>query len=766
MGLFNWLSKREKQPTQRVNKTSSSRKSTKQPVPPASRPSSHSSKKITASSSRIAVSQQAAAHAKWIKPGQRIKIHGYEINGGMLYVGYGLKTAPRQTEPSLIDPELTVSVSKRGAIARDLNYWPSYNSIAPEDRATYLAWLADGRRNPLIPIGYVFLFMYGLERRVLVDIFASGSLASELPAIRFEMTGLLKYYGPQNNSFRHYATNFIDVIDVLTARYTNQTLLPPELRPERFSVPPTLPVELGRRALAGAAIPSDFALSWAWYLPDNTPRTPATRCRQEFAKLFKIRFDEQYPNGLLVKPGKAKIRLAYTPASAGLHFASNLPLDLPDIFSQRAPGRKLIELSDNVTNELEAYSRWLGRNPDGVGSLAATALLPPELVSQAAGLIKQLLDWANGQLGPRSAIKVPGAELLRMWPSATADKISKSDAVALAQLLGNLGFGIEPDVRFGGSPVARDSPLVLFRTPVDSPHAATPAYSAATVLVQLAAAVGAADGEVSYQEIDHLGEHLESSLSLLPAEKTRLQAHLMWLWTADIKLSSLKNRLEGLNESVRQGIGSLMISIAAADGVVSPGEVTILTKIYQMLGLSPSLVTSHLHSSLTGSNPSPAKQPVVVRPGGTPVPGYRIPTRPEQSGATPAPNSFSLDVAAIQRKLAETAEVSVLLGNLFVEDAEISSSFKPPSAPAPSVGDSISLVTGMDAAHSLLVRAVAKRAEWSRADFEDLAAEYHLMPDGAIDVLNEAAYEAAGEPIIEGDDLLTINKYALEELLK
>ncbi len=50
-------------------------------------------------------------------------------------------------------------------------------------------------------------------------------------------------------------------------------------------------------------------------------------------------------------------------------------------------------------------------------------------------------------------------------------------------------------------------------------------------------------------------------------------------------------------------------------------------------------------------------------------------------------------------------------------------------------------------------------------EFESLAAEYRLMPDGAIDVLNEAAYETCGEPVIDGDEDLTVNPYATEAML-
>ena len=39
------------------------------------------------------------------------------------------------------------------------------------------------------------------------------------------------------------------------------------------------------------------------------------------------------------------------------------------------------------------------------------------------------------------------------------------------------------------------------------------------------------------------------------------------------------------------------------------------------------------------------------------------------------------------------------------------------------------------------------------------------MPSGAMDVINEVAMETAGEPVVEGDDELTVNDDAVRELL-
>ena len=67
-------------------------------------------------------------------------------------------------------------------------------------------------------------------------------------------------------------------------------------------------------------------------------------------------------------------------------------------------------------------------------------------------------------------------------------------------------------------------------------------------------------------------------------------------------------------------------------------------------------------------------------------------------------------------------------------------------------------------AEALLSRLI-DRPEWSRSEFEEIAAEIRLMPDGAIDTLNEAAFEHIGGPVLEGDDPIQIDMAAAKELL-
>jgi hypothetical protein len=76
-----------------------------------------------------------------------------------------------------------------------MGYWPSYSNIAPGCRAAYLQWLADGCHAADAYIGYVFLYFYGPERRLLVDAEKSAAAQREHDVLVTEVRRLLAIYG-------------------------------------------------------------------------------------------------------------------------------------------------------------------------------------------------------------------------------------------------------------------------------------------------------------------------------------------------------------------------------------------------------------------------------------------------------------------------------------------------------------------------------------------------------------------------------------------
>jgi hypothetical protein len=71
----------------------------------------------------------------------------------------------------------------------------------------------------------------------------------------------------------------------------------------------------------------------------------------------------------------------------------------------------------------------------------------------------------------------------------------------------------------------------------------------------------------------------------------------------------------------------------------------------------------------------------------------------------------------------------------------------------------------LPSAYATLLSRLIERPEWSRSAFEAVVADVRLMPDGAIDTLNEAAFEHIGGPVLEGDDPIQVDVAAAKELL-
>ncbi|MGH3545526.1 MAG: tellurite resistance TerB C-terminal domain-containing protein, partial [Mycobacteriales bacterium] len=335
--------------------------------------------------------------------------------------------------------------------------------------------------------------------------------------------------------------------------------------------------------------------------------------------------------------------------------------------------------------------------------------------------------------------------------------VTKAEAVALTGLLAKCGVGVEPDVRFGGKTPTPGSTVMLFPLPVKAPTAPSSEYAAAVVLLHLAAVVASADGSITDAERRRLTEHLQVTLELDAPERVRLEAHLAWLTRSKPSLVGVKKRLDKLGDAQRGAVGRFLIGLAAADGAVSPEELTTLTKIYLLLGLDESDVYRTVHALGADSGP------VTVQTSDLISPRWALP-EPQL-----APGRVRLDPATIQARLAETATVSALLAGIFTEGAESTSTVTTPPVLAADLGASAGLrggAYGLDTAHGALADRLRHQPVWARVDAENLAAALDLpLLGGAIDRINEAAIDACGEPLIDGDDPLDINDYAAKELI-
>ena len=669
--------------------------------------------------------------ARWVKTHETVDISGRRIGGGLFYFGTSLPSSQGANDPCLIDPSKNVA-AKGDFTLRQTDYWPSYSTISGAARASYLAWLASGRRHPDADIGFVFLFFYGLERRVLLDAPRDTDAAADLPAIERELAELLSVYGEKSGSFLSCATSLVAWIQLVRvpARLYERALGP---FTRSYELPIQLRVALGQAALDGQVLSPQLALTWVRAAPEVGLRTPAWRCEPEFNRLFVERYRDAYGAGTPLQRTRSKLHYAYRPASSGFMGSRELKLDfggLPDIALNPSIIHKLRDLADKVTAEVEAFSRYLGRNPEGRSSLEGALLLPPAIwpVAVAAG-VQELVYAAAAQ-----PVLVKCQELLDKL-GATAS-VNKDRFCALTRALGAKGIGVEPDVLGGARVPKAEDPVVLFTIP-PGPQALTssPGYRAALLTIQLAGAVAAADGDFSDAELAHLSAQIRASSQLSAPQQARLLAHLQFLRAAPISVATLAKQFEPLDGQSREMLARFMASVAQADGVVSPAEVKLLEKVYKALGIDSKKVFSDLHAVAAGG------------------------------GATPAASAggFKLDAARIAALQKDTEEVSALLAQIFRDDAE------PAVAEALAVDEvedvqRVAGPLGLDEAHEAMARRLLAQSEWARAELEDAAADLDLMLDGALERINEAAFDRFDMPYTEGDDPIVVNPDILEKL--
>lgn len=695
----------------------------------------------------------------WFGPGKFIEVQGFTIRDGMLYVGTGLRAIAEfgGPEPALIDPQQPVG-RRSAEPVEDLGYWPSYTGLSPGQRAGYLSWLESGRRDASAPIGFVFLFFYGLERRLLFDLRGEPEAIGEARALVAETERLLTIYG-QNPSFARYANQLIAVarINLLKERSYER---PAPRTGSNYELPLELKIPLGEIVLDGRPLPVDWALCWLIADPETRLRTPATRCEPEFNSLFAKRYESQFGEGMKLTPNKTLLSGRFTPASASFGGRATIAsTDIPDVSVLKRPVAQLRKIAERCMDDLDALSRFLGKNPDARGTTQSVAHLPVELLEAHSGeTLNHMRQWIDRVLADGGA--APGAQLMSHWPCAKPDQMSKREAVEIAQVLERLGVGIEPDVRFCGSPPASTDTIALFRLAEDRTSAPSKEYTAATLLLHLAATVATADGGVSANEELHLREHLERSLRLSVPEATRLAAHLRWLLASAPGLAGLKKRIEQVSLEGRAGIARFAALVAGADGHVAPGEVKVLQRIYMMLGIEPERVYSDLHGLRSEPVAPPAREPVTIRSAGTTSREFAIPAGPKSADAKQPDGEVTLDMERVQRTIVQTAEVSSLLASIF------SQSVSEPPAPAPVSAELVgSSIANLDQPHSAFLRDLAQRLAWTQNDLNALADKHGLFADGAVETLNDAAFELCDEPVLEVDDGIVVNTNALKVML-
>ena len=684
---------------------------------------------------------RATSKPRWIPAGESVIVAGREI-GGMVYVGRGPLVGGEPAN-AFIDPSKPVAKRADDLHAEGMSYWPNYSSIHPRSRATYLTWLAGDRSDPAYNVGYVFLYFYGLERRFFVD----ASSREERAAIITEVERLRDAYG-SNGSVRNYLGSFLQAARVVIAAGADWD---PEFERAGYELPIAVRLAIGSMLQDAKPVPAEWMLSWLMTHPERRLRTPAVRAFPEFKTLFEIRFRERFPSGLKVTKPRRVLSLNYRAAS------TNFDVDItprfgeskiPDIANLSRPLDRVAQIADAVTDELDKFSRYIGRNPDGRGTIEAHALLPEPLHALfPCPELDDLQAWVQDLMAQGGL--VPVAELIERLEGARPERIGKRHLTGAADALARISIGMAPDPRFALRNPKLGEPVVLFPLPDGITHLeeVSDAYPPALLSLVMGTFVAYADGTVSELEKRHLTERFESSTVLGPSEKARLRANLNWMMTVPPDLGPIRRRLRDVGEELRHGLGRLALAVVGADSVVDPAEVIAIEKLYRILGLETEHVYRELHALATTSEPV-----TVFRPQ-TSDTEYAIPAQPEGSENRDSRTPIVLDQERVAAIMADTNHVSNVLHAVFSEDAAEAD----PAEGTDHTTDQDKRFAGLDARHRGLVEELMRQTSWTPPAFEKLAQQFRLLPAGALETINEWAFQRFGDGLIEEDGDFVVN---------
>ncbi len=677
--------------------------------------------------------------ARWIMPGETVTIGSYSVSGGFIYLGKRLRNfMGGKTEAALIDPELPIDGTSPDIYGNNLDYWPNYSLIHPQSRAAYLQWLSGDRDNLDIDIGYVFLYFYGLERRLLRDAPKGGVTREERLALMDELQRLKVIYG-HKKSFKRYVTRFLSHIWAIDRQNDHS-----QPKKEYLYMNGCLLCAL-KRALAkavedGKPVGAELALVWLKSHPFVSLQNSVYLDEEVFDRLFKLRFKQQLGDGLVVEPNKKKLRLEYTPASPSLKGYPGIICNMPDVSLEPKPINMFKYLADSCIEELRSYFNYLSRSYHSSDSLKAFCKLPVDLAGLIANPRFETVKSSLKEMVGDSCRIIPVSKLYALFDK-DSPSFTKRDLIFVCTILERAGFGMAPDVRYHGERITAKDSVVLFSGGHEDGFLPSPKFFRMKTILYLGSLLLNEAPQASGSGIKYIEETISSNACLSQTEKKSLHAWFQWKIHTHTGLQGLNTELKALSSEEKQSAGHLLVRIATADGKLSRTKIRQLEKLYTVLGLDKASVASEIHAQsvrkIDGGlmNPNPRQ--------------FLYKTRVE------------LDRTLLDMHEKETEDVQDVLHAIFADEGTEGGLFK---APAKVKESKVETVSGLDSKHSRLYKKLITREEWPLDEVRELCSELGLMVDGAVEVINDWAFEKVDAPLIESGDLLFVDLELVEEI--
>ena len=257
------------------------------------------------------------------------------------------------------------------------------------------------------------------------------------------------------------------------------------------------------------------------------------------------------------------------------------------------------------------------------------------------------------------------------------------------------------------------------------------------------ALIAHADGEITESERKALQEMVNETENLCAQERRRLRADLDWMLAVAPSRALLNRKLKELNPDAVSSVRAVLDSIAQSDCSIRPRKFALIKQFYKTLGLD----SAPAHSELRESDGSPQ----LVKPRFA-----QIATFGEAIPAEYSVHEVRLDAERIADIHLDTDRASSVLGEIFEDTTD---------EPEGRVAQNM-LLAGLDAKHAELVKKIVVKDRWTGEEFQELCARCSLMASGAMENVNEWAFEAYDGALLDEYDGYEVNAEIADALKK
>ena len=445
---------------------------------------------------------------RWCGKTGSLQIGDFVILGPVTYWSDGSSTT---SEPCCIDitlpveyPDEETPLPADGAV--------SYEAMTPLQRGIYLTWLAGGRIQPPQHVCYPALWLFGLERRVLVDRLDLGICIGEA----FRLMPLLRWESLKDSLVRFVTWMAVKLWlpeEDLLAFCKTLAVVPDEL----------LGMLLGPYAGSGLPLPAIVAFTLMRSSrtlnaasaadPEKGGFVPSPMCHSEaLFEQFSPRYRSACRGGLVLTRPRTSVFLAYVPTNPSLASEKNASggvLELPNFFEKLEAFAPLIAVWRDLMREVsqtaaEREAKELTDRPDLEGFVLR---------------LRGEADPVSQPAGPTRTTLAALADLMGIPCSEPDSKPRGSDRKRIVETARVEGYGILPNLGIAGKDYHWGDPVLL--VPMEMGARLSADYCASELLLEFACSL---TGPEDFARFEALRLRLDEYFALSPEDHARLAA--------------------------------------------------------------------------------------------------------------------------------------------------------------------------------------------------------------------------------------------------